>query len=138
MVQQCKNDRKRDALIRWRRRVLAGTALGRWKANVAKMSATDSASWKLMKSKYAPRPLTSPVLVVNGHPMNKRQQAQAWAQTYMARSAKAPHAPEMKIPTTQRRTFQPHTTAELNVALRELSSTRLRVTMSTTTERCRT
>ncbi|KAH8603622.1 hypothetical protein ERJ75_000184000 [Trypanosoma vivax] len=29
MVQQCKNERKRDALIRWRRKVLADTALER-------------------------------------------------------------------------------------------------------------
>ncbi|KAH8620215.1 hypothetical protein ERJ75_000087900 [Trypanosoma vivax] len=34
MVQECKNERKRDVLIRWRRKVLAGTALGRWKWNV--------------------------------------------------------------------------------------------------------
>ncbi|KAH8619540.1 hypothetical protein ERJ75_000154900 [Trypanosoma vivax] len=41
---------------------------------------------------------------------------------YMARSTKAPHAPEMKIPSTRRCTFQPITEAELDVALRELSS----------------
>ncbi|KAH8615386.1 hypothetical protein ERJ75_000590700 [Trypanosoma vivax] len=122
MVQECKNERKRDALIRWRRKVLTDTALGRWKENVAKLSVTESASWNLVKSIYAPRPLTSPVLVVDGHPLTKRQQAQALAQMYMARSTKAPHAPEMKIPSTRRCTFQPITEAELDVALRELSS----------------
>ncbi|CCD20286.1 putative Endonuclease reverse transcriptase [Trypanosoma vivax] len=74
MVQECKNERKRDALIRWRRKVLADTALWRWKENVAKLSATDPASWNLAKSIYAPRPLTSPVLVVDGHPLTKSQQ----------------------------------------------------------------
>ncbi|CCD20778.1 reverse transcriptase (RNA-dependent DNA polymerase), partial [Trypanosoma vivax Y486] len=122
MVQECKNERKRDALIRWRRKVLTDTALGRWKENVAKLSVTESASWNLVKSIYAPRPLTSPVLVVDGHPLTKRQQAQALAQMHMARSTKAPHAPEMKIPSTSQCTFQPITEAELDVALRELSS----------------
>ncbi|KAG8341888.1 hypothetical protein TRVL_07283 [Trypanosoma vivax] len=40
----------------------------------------------------------------------------------MARSTKAAHAPEMKIRGTRRSTFQPITEAELDVALRELSS----------------
>ncbi|KAH8616854.1 hypothetical protein ERJ75_000436900 [Trypanosoma vivax] len=31
MVQECKNERKRDALIRWRRKVLTDTASGWWK-----------------------------------------------------------------------------------------------------------
>ncbi|KAH8620290.1 putative Reverse transcriptase (RNA dependent DNA polymerase) [Trypanosoma vivax] len=122
MVQECENERKRDVLIRWRRKVLADTALGRWKENVAKLSATDSASWKLVKSIYAPRPLTSPVLVVDGHPPTKRQQVQALPNMRMARATKAPHAPEMKIPSTRRCTFQPITEAELDVALRELFS----------------
>ncbi|KAH8605583.1 hypothetical protein ERJ75_001605300 [Trypanosoma vivax] len=79
MVQECKNERKRDALIRWRRKVLAGTALGRWKENVSNMSGTGSTSWNLAKSICAPRPLTSPVLAVGGHPLTKRRQAQALA-----------------------------------------------------------
>ncbi|CCD19714.1 hypothetical protein, conserved, partial [Trypanosoma vivax Y486] len=66
MVQECKNERKWDALIRWRRKVLADTALGRWKENVPKLSATYSASWSPVKPICAPRPLTSPVLVVDG------------------------------------------------------------------------
>ncbi|KAG8339972.1 hypothetical protein TRVL_09200 [Trypanosoma vivax] len=74
MVQECKNEWKRDALILWRRKVLAGTALGRWKENVAKLTVTDSASWHLVQSIYAPRPLTSPVLVVDGHPLTKSHQ----------------------------------------------------------------
>ncbi|CCD16992.1 unnamed protein product [Trypanosoma congolense IL3000] len=122
MVQECKNERKRDALIRWRRKVLVDTAMGRWKENVSKLSTTDSASWNLVKSIYAPRPLTSPVLVVDGHPLTKRQQAQALAKMYMSRSTKAPHAPEMRIPSTRCSTFRPITEAELDVALRELSS----------------
>ncbi|KAH8616272.1 hypothetical protein ERJ75_000495100 [Trypanosoma vivax] len=76
MVQECKKQRKRDALIRWRRKVLADTAVGRWKENVAKLSVTESASWNLVKSIYAPRPLTSPVLVVDGHPLTKPNKAQ--------------------------------------------------------------
>ncbi|KAH8613399.1 putative Endonuclease reverse transcriptase [Trypanosoma vivax] len=79
MVQECKNERKLDVLICWRRKVLADTALRRWKTNVAKLVATDSTSWNLVKSIYAPRPLTSPVLVVDGHRLAKRQQAQALA-----------------------------------------------------------
>ncbi|KAH8617129.1 hypothetical protein ERJ75_000407200 [Trypanosoma vivax] len=105
LVQECKNERKRDALIRWRRKVLADTALGRWKENVAKLTATDSASWNLVKSIYAPRPLTSPVPVVDGHPLTKRQQAQALPNMRVARSTKTTHATEMKIPSTRRSTF---------------------------------
>ncbi|CCD18584.1 putative Reverse transcriptase (RNA dependent DNA polymerase) RNase H [Trypanosoma vivax] len=41
---------------------------------------------------------------------------------HMARSTKTTHAPEMKIPSTRRSTFQPITEAQLDVALRELSS----------------
>ncbi|KAH8618906.1 hypothetical protein ERJ75_000228700 [Trypanosoma vivax] len=40
MVQESKNERKRGALIRWRRKVRADTALGRWKEDVPKPSAT--------------------------------------------------------------------------------------------------
>ncbi|KAG8339317.1 hypothetical protein TRVL_09857 [Trypanosoma vivax] len=40
----------------------------------------------------------------------------------MARSTKAPHAPEMKIPSTRRRTFRHITETGLDVALGELSS----------------
>ncbi|KAG8343433.1 reverse transcriptase (RNA-dependent DNA polymerase) [Trypanosoma vivax] len=105
MVQGCKNERKRDTLIRWWRKVLADTALGWWKENVPKLSATESASWKLVKSICAPRPLTSPVLVVDGHPLAKGQQAQGLAQMHMARSTKGPDAPNMKIPSTRRSTF---------------------------------
>ncbi|KAH8617773.1 hypothetical protein ERJ75_000345700 [Trypanosoma vivax] len=122
MVQECKTEQKRDALIRWRRKVLADTALGRWKENVAKLLATHSASWNLVKSICAPRPLTSPLLVVERHPRTKRQKPQALAQMYMTRSTKAPRVPEMKIPSTRDSTFRPITEAELDVALRELSS----------------
>ncbi|KAG8345777.1 hypothetical protein TRVL_03392 [Trypanosoma vivax] len=97
VVQECKKERKRDAPIRWRRRVFAGTALGWWKENVAKLTVTDSASWNLVKSISAPRPPTSPVLVVDGHPLTKRLQAQALAGICTARSTKAPHAQEMKL-----------------------------------------
>ncbi|KAH8603195.1 hypothetical protein ERJ75_001844900 [Trypanosoma vivax] len=41
---------------------------------------------------------------------------------HMGRPTKAPHAPELKIPSTRRSTFQPITAAELNVALLELPS----------------
>ncbi|KAH8606695.1 hypothetical protein ERJ75_000908100 [Trypanosoma vivax] len=40
----------------------------------------------------------------------------------MARATKTPLAPEMKIPSTRRGVFRPITEAELDVALRELSS----------------
>ncbi|KAH8608541.1 hypothetical protein ERJ75_001296000 [Trypanosoma vivax] len=40
----------------------------------------------------------------------------------MARSTKAPQEPDMKIPSTRRSTFRPITEAELDVALRKLSS----------------
>ncbi|CCD19404.1 putative Endonuclease reverse transcriptase [Trypanosoma vivax] len=121
MVQECMNERKRDALIRWRRKVLADTALGR-KENVAKLSATDSASWNLVKSICLPRPLTPPVLVVDGHPLTKRRKAQAFAQMYMAMSTRAPHATEVKIPRTRHSRLKPITGAELDVAAHELSS----------------
>ncbi|KAH8617122.1 putative Reverse transcriptase (RNA dependent DNA polymerase) [Trypanosoma vivax] len=123
-VQECKNEWKRDARIRWRSKVLADTALGQWKENVSKLSATFSASWNLVKSVYATQPLASPVLVmvVDGHPLTKRQQAQALTDMHVARSTKAPHGPEMKIQSTRRCTFQPITEAELDVALREPSA----------------
>ncbi|KAH8611471.1 hypothetical protein ERJ75_001011200 [Trypanosoma vivax] len=101
MVQECKNERKRDALIRWRRRCLLTRRLvggGR----MSKLSTTESASWNLAKSMHAPRPLTSPVLVVDGDPLTKRQQPQALANKRMARSTKAPHGPEMEIPRAKR------------------------------------
>ncbi|KAH8608762.1 putative Endonuclease reverse transcriptase [Trypanosoma vivax] len=105
MVQESSNGRKMNALIRWRRKVRADTALGRWNENVAKLSPTDSASWNPVKPICAPRPLTSPVLVVDEHPLTKRQQAQTLAKMYMVRSTKAPHAPEMKVPSTRQCTF---------------------------------
>ncbi|CCD21699.1 hypothetical protein, conserved [Trypanosoma vivax Y486] len=71
---------------------------------------------------YVARPLMSPVLVVDGRSVTERQQARALAKMRMARSTKAPHAPEMKIPSSRRSTFQRNTEAELDVALRELSS----------------
>ncbi|KAH8606912.1 hypothetical protein ERJ75_001424100 [Trypanosoma vivax] len=70
----------------------------------------------------APRPLTSPELVVDGHPPAKRKQAQALGNMHMTRSTEAQHAPEMRIPSTRRSTFRLITEAELGVALRELSS----------------
>ncbi|KAH8616242.1 hypothetical protein ERJ75_000499100 [Trypanosoma vivax] len=103
-------------------KVLGDTALARWTENVSKLSAADSASWNLAKSICAPRPMTSPVLVVGGHPLTKRRKAQALSNMYMARSTKAPHAPEMNIPSARHSTFQHITEAELDVALRELSS----------------
>ncbi|KAH8619792.1 hypothetical protein ERJ75_000129400 [Trypanosoma vivax] len=44
MAQECENARNRDVLIRWRRKVLADTALGRWKENVSEISTTESTS----------------------------------------------------------------------------------------------
>ncbi|KAH8609760.1 hypothetical protein ERJ75_001177100 [Trypanosoma vivax] len=108
MVQGCENERKRDALIRWRRKVLADTALGRCKAKVL---VTDSGRWNLVKSQNEPRPLTPPVLVADAHPPTKRKQAPALANKHMARSTKARHAPDMKAATTRRSTFQPITEA---------------------------
>ncbi|KAG8339429.1 reverse transcriptase (RNA-dependent DNA polymerase) [Trypanosoma vivax] len=121
-TQRCKNERKRDALIRWKRKVLADTALRRWKENVSMLSATDSTSWNLVKTMHAPRPATSPGLLVCGHPRDKRQQEQALAQMCMSRSTKAPQAPEMKMPSSRRSTLRHITEAELDVAVRELSS----------------
>ncbi|CCD21106.1 putative RNase H putative (RNA dependent DNA polymerase) [Trypanosoma vivax] len=122
MVQECKNERKRDASIRWRRKVLADTALGRWKDDASLLTADGTKTWSLAKAICAPRPLTSPVLVVDGHPLTKRQRAQALANVCKARSTKALHAPEMKIPSTRHSTFRAITEAQLDVALRELSS----------------
>ncbi|CCD18592.1 hypothetical protein, conserved [Trypanosoma vivax Y486] len=62
------------------------------------------------------------VLVVDGHPLIKRKQAQALGNMRTARSTKAPHAPEMKIHGTRRNTLQPITEAQLDVAVLELSS----------------
>ncbi|CCD15040.1 unnamed protein product [Trypanosoma congolense IL3000] len=78
MVQQCRNERKRDARIRWRRKVLADTATRRWEDNMSRPTVTDPISRNLVKSIYAPRPLTSPVLVVDRHPRTKCQQHRHW------------------------------------------------------------
>ncbi|KAH8614862.1 putative Reverse transcriptase (RNA dependent DNA polymerase) [Trypanosoma vivax] len=121
-VQERKNRRRSHALIRWRRKVLADKAIGHWKENVAKLSVTHSASWNLAKSMYAPRPLTPPVLVVDGHPLTKHQQAQALTNMHKARSTKTTHATGMKTPGTKRCTFLPITRVETDVAMRELSS----------------
>ncbi|SCU72740.1 uncharacterized protein TEOVI_000431800 [Trypanosoma equiperdum] len=122
MVRECKDKRKRDALIRWRRKVLANTALDRWKENVSKPATTDLASWNLKKLIYALRILTSPALLVNGHPLTKHQKAQGMANMYKARSTKTPHASGMKIPRTRRSALRPITEAGLEVALRDLYS----------------
>ncbi|CCD18512.1 hypothetical protein, conserved [Trypanosoma vivax Y486] len=130
MAQECENERKRDALIRWRRKLLGDKVMGRWKENVAKLSATDSASWNLVKSICAPRPLTSPVLVVDGHPLTKRQQApQALAQMCMAMSTNAPHAPEIKIPSSRRNTFNPSPRQSWTLRCVSCRLARRRVTM---------
>ncbi|CCD18737.1 hypothetical protein, conserved [Trypanosoma vivax Y486] len=122
MAQERKNERKRGVPIHWRRKVLPDKALGRWKENVPKLSTTGSASLNLAKSIRAPRPLMSPVLAVDGHPLTKRQQAQALGNMHKPRPTKAQHAPEIKIPSARRGAFRPITEAELDVALRELSS----------------
>ncbi|KAG8338901.1 hypothetical protein TRVL_10273 [Trypanosoma vivax] len=121
MVQEYKPDGKNNALNCWRRRVLADTALGKWKDNVPKLSTTESASWNL-ETIYAPQPVTSPVLAVDGHPLTKQQHTQALSRMYMAGSTKATHATEMKIPSTRHSTFQHITYTELEHALRQLSS----------------
>ncbi|KAH8619434.1 hypothetical protein ERJ75_000157700 [Trypanosoma vivax] len=115
MVQERKNERKRDELIRWRRKVLADTASGWWSENVSKLSTTESVSWNLVKSIHAPRPLTSPVLVLDGQTLTKRQQAQALAQMYMARSTKAPHAADEKVRSVKQSAFRSTTDVELDV-----------------------
>ncbi|KAH8606905.1 hypothetical protein ERJ75_001449600 [Trypanosoma vivax] len=107
MAQERKNERKRGVPIHWRRKVLADKALGRWGENVPKLSATGSASLNLAKSIRAPRPLMSPVLAADGHPLTKRQQAQALGNMHMPRPTKAQHAPEIKIPSARRCTFRP-------------------------------
>ncbi|KAG8340619.1 hypothetical protein ERJ75_001161100 [Trypanosoma vivax] len=122
MTRECENGRKRDALIRWRRKVLADAAVVGWQENVSVLSTTDSSSWDLAKSICAPRPLTSPVLVVDDQPPIKRKQDQPFVNMRMPRSTKAPHAQEMKMASTRHSTFRPITKAELNVTLRELSS----------------
>ncbi|KAH8619698.1 hypothetical protein ERJ75_000136000 [Trypanosoma vivax] len=122
IVQECKNEWKRGAPIRWRRKVLADTALGRWEESAPKLSATGWASLSPAKPICAPRPMTSPVPVVDGHPPAKRQQTQALANMHMARPAKAQHAPEMKMPSARHSTFRPITEEKLDAALRELSS----------------
>ncbi|KAH8616095.1 hypothetical protein ERJ75_000513800 [Trypanosoma vivax] len=91
MVQECKNERKSGALIRWRRKVLAGTALRLWKENASLLTADGTETWSLVRAICAPRPLTSPVLVVGGHHPTKRQQARALANMGTCGSTKAPH-----------------------------------------------
>ncbi|CCD14774.1 unnamed protein product [Trypanosoma congolense IL3000] len=78
MVQQCRNERKRDARIRWRSKLPEDTAIRRCKDNVPRPTVTDPISWNLVKSIYAPRPLPSPVLVVDRHPRTKCQQHWHW------------------------------------------------------------
>ncbi|KAH8614869.1 hypothetical protein ERJ75_000643800 [Trypanosoma vivax] len=100
-VQDHKNRRRRHALIPWRRKVLADKAIGDWKEDEAKLSVTHSASWNLAKSMYAPRPLTQPVLVVDGHPLTEHRQAQALTNMHKARPTKQTHATGMKTPGTR-------------------------------------
>ncbi|CCD16674.1 unnamed protein product [Trypanosoma congolense IL3000] len=78
MVQQCRNERKRDTRIRWRRKLTEGTAIRRWEDNKSRRTVTYPISWNLVKPIYAPRPLPSPVLVVDRHPRTKYQQHRHW------------------------------------------------------------
>ncbi|CCD17245.1 unnamed protein product [Trypanosoma congolense IL3000] len=78
MVRQCRNERKRDARIRWGGKVPVDTAIRLWEDNVSRPTVTDPISWNLVKSIYAPRPLPSPVLVVDRHPRTKCQQHRHW------------------------------------------------------------
>ncbi|CCD16458.1 unnamed protein product [Trypanosoma congolense IL3000] len=78
MMQQCRSERKRDARIRWRRKVLADTAIRRWEDNVPRPAVADPINWNLVKSIYAPCPLPSPAPVVDRHPRTKCQQHKHW------------------------------------------------------------
>ncbi|KAG8339281.1 hypothetical protein ERJ75_000415500 [Trypanosoma vivax] len=97
-------------------------ALGRWKEDASLLTTEGTKTWSLARATCAPRPLTSLVLLVGGHPLTTRQQAQALVNMRIASPTKAPHAPEMKMLSTGRSTLRHITEAELDVALRELSS----------------
>ncbi|KAH8616862.1 hypothetical protein ERJ75_000434900 [Trypanosoma vivax] len=121
-VQERKHERKRDALTRWRKKVLADAVLCRWNGNVSKLSATDSGSWNLVKSIYAPRPLTPPTALADGHPLTKAHKHKELPTMHMLKPTEAPHAPEMKMHGGRHSTFRHITVEELDVALLELSS----------------
>ncbi|CCD12169.1 unnamed protein product [Trypanosoma congolense IL3000] len=53
MVQQCRNERKRDARIRWRSKVPVDTAIRPWEDNVSRPTVTNPISRNLFKSIYA-------------------------------------------------------------------------------------
>ncbi|CCD17536.1 unnamed protein product [Trypanosoma congolense IL3000] len=78
MVQQCRNERNRDARIRWRRKVLADTAFRRWEDNVPRPTVTDPISWNLVESIDAILLLPSPAPLVDRHPRTKCQQHRHW------------------------------------------------------------
>ncbi|CCD12040.1 hypothetical protein, unlikely [Trypanosoma congolense IL3000] len=78
MVQQCRNERKRGARIRWRSKVPEDTAIRRWEDNMSRLTVTDPTGWNLVESIDALFSLTSPAPVVDGDTLTKRRQVQHW------------------------------------------------------------
>nr|CCC91797.1 hypothetical protein, unlikely [Trypanosoma congolense IL3000] len=54
MVQQCRNERKRGARIRWRSKVPEDTAIRRWEDNMSRLTVTDPISWNLCQIYLCP------------------------------------------------------------------------------------
>ncbi|CCD16169.1 unnamed protein product [Trypanosoma congolense IL3000] len=78
MVQQCRNERKRDARILWRSKVPVDTAIRLWEDNVSRPTVSDPISRNLVKSIDSILPLPSPVLVVDGDTLTKCRQHRHW------------------------------------------------------------
>lgn len=119
-IDACRDPRKLEALVDHRRRRLREIATLRWRDTCNHLDTTAKASWHLIKSVYAPRPISCPVMVINDTPLSAQAQADELIAMYAKKSTRHVDAHEViwsRKPTTP---FQLFSLGELKKALREM------------------
>ncbi|RHW72588.1 hypothetical protein DPX39_050027800 [Trypanosoma brucei equiperdum] len=118
----CGPSYRREKLVATRKQILDRTTKKRWSTLCSRLAVSDRCSWHIVKKVYAPRPLTTPAVLVDCAAITDYRQAERFSKLYSSRARRHPDShPPAPIKTIANE-FSPITMAELRRSIKLLPS----------------
>ncbi|RHW70233.1 hypothetical protein DPX39_090101200 [Trypanosoma brucei equiperdum] len=112
----------KEKLVATRKQILDRTTKKRWSTLCSRLAVPDRCSWHIVKKVYAPRPLTTPAVLVDNAAITDYRQAERFSKLYSSRARRHPDShPPAPIKTIASE-FSPITMAELRRSIKLLPS----------------
>lgn len=119
-IENCRSDREYERLVWHRRNILKDIATQRWRQHCSKLNPGQAVSWNLISAVYAPRPLSSPVMVRADRPLTSHEHATLLVKMYAKKSTCNQLAPSPRLIPRPKRPPPPISMRELNTTLEEI------------------